>query len=111
MNKRWSDGVNSFRSTSEENKIYYVSFTNKSLNFYTDIKNDLTINTINKIIEKDDNDKNINKIEEKKENEINMINNNKKEKQEEPNKNAIENKIEKNKNNQNENIEQLKTDL
>ena len=104
--------INRFaRYSSKENKIYYVSFTNKSLNFYTDIKNDLTINTINKIIEKDDNDKNINKIEEKKENEINMINNNKKEKQEEPNKNVIENKIEKNKNNQNENIEQLKTDL
>ena len=82
--------INRFaRYSSKENKIYYVSFTNKSLNFYTDIKNDLTINTINKIIEKDDNDKNINKIEEKKENEINMINNNKKEKQEEPNKNVI----------------------
>ena len=95
--------INRFaRYSSIENKIYYVSFYDKSRNSFTHIKND------NHIIEKDDNDKNENKIEEKKENEININN---KEKKEESNKNIIENKNENNSNIKQENQEKLKTDL
>ena len=102
--------INRFaRYSSKENKIYYVSFTNKDGKLFTHFKNKLPINKINNILEEEDNNKNGNKNEEKKENEININNN--KEKKEEPNENKIENKIEYNQNIQQDNIEQFKIDL